>query len=104
MASALFSFAALTLGACESGSSGPRYAYVYSGCNQYPSCETCTPAAGCGWCDKNDGTGICADDPNDCAASTVFRWTWEPSGCRIFADAGVNASDAASQGDGDAAE
>jgi hypothetical protein len=106
MASALFTVTALSLGACEGdgSSSGRGYGYVVVGCNQYTSCEACTPFPGCGWCDKDDGTGMCADDPNDCAASTVFRWTWEPSGCHVLADAAVGPSDAASQGDGVTAE
>ena len=99
VASALFSVAALALGACEGDTSdtGSGYVYPYAACNQYTSCASCTPVLGCGWCDKNDGTGMCAEDPNDCATSSVFRWTWDSSGCRVVADAGVNAGDAAAE-------
>ena len=78
--------------------------YAYAACQQSTSCEACTPLPGCGWCYKEDGTGMCADDPNDCAASTSFRWTWEPTGCRVTADASVNESDAAAQSDGPASD
>jgi hypothetical protein len=91
--------AALSLGACEgdgSTSSGGA-GYAYAACNQYASCEACTPIQGCGWCYKDDGAGVCADDPNDCATATSFRWTWEPTGCRVTADAGVNLSDGSSK-------
>jgi hypothetical protein len=88
---------ALSLIACEEDKGSSGSGYGYAACRQYDSCETCTPVAGCGWCYKDDGTGMCADDPNDCAAATAFRWTWEPTGCRVTADAGVNAIDAASE-------
>ena len=42
--------AALLLGACDDGSSGGGTVYAYVACNQFSSCETCTPVIGCGWC------------------------------------------------------
>ena len=107
VARCLVAVPALLLGACEgdnSTSSGATYGYSYYACYQYTSCAACTPVLGCGWCDKADGTGMCADDPNDCAAASTFRWTWEPTGCHVTADAGVNANDASSEGDGGSPE
>jgi hypothetical protein len=88
---------ALVLGACESDSgddsvgSGGGY---YDACRNYTSCSTCTPIEGCGWCFDSDGTGMCAASPDECV-TPAFSWTWNPSGCRIPADAGIApASDA----------
>ena len=104
----LLSPVALLVGACNdhgtSGGGRTAYGNAYVGCSQYTSCEACTPVNGCGWCDKVDGTGMCADDPNDCASASAFRWTWDPMGCRVTADAGVSPIDAATEGDGIPAE
>jgi hypothetical protein len=75
--------------ACESSSSGwyTSNAAAYATCSQAATCNTCTPIVGCGWCQMPDGTGKCVDDPNDCASSMVFTWTWDPDGCRTPMDA-----------------
>jgi hypothetical protein len=84
--------AALVVGACENDSAddgGGGYAYAYhDACHQFASCGTCTPVNGCGWCFDSNGTGICAASPDECA-TPVFSWTWNPSGCRVPADAGA---------------
>ena len=84
--------AALVLGACESdsaddGGGGCAYGY-HDACHQFASCGTCTPVNGCGWCFDSNGTGICAASPDECA-TPAFSWTWNPSGCRVPADAGA---------------
>jgi hypothetical protein len=74
---------------------GGRYDHNYGGgggwaeCEQYTTCGACTPVSGCGWCQASDGTGLCADDPSACAGAQQFSWTWDPSGCRVTADASV---------------
>ena len=82
--------AALVLGACENDSADDGgYAYGYhDACHQFASCGTCTPVDGCGWCFDSNGTGMCAASPDECA-TPVFSWTWNPSGCRVPADAGA---------------
>src|SRR5580700_1901299 len=57
-------------------------------CSAFVSCETCTPANGCGWCYDSNGTGTCAASPDECP-TLAFSWTWDPSGCRVTADASV---------------
>jgi hypothetical protein len=82
---------ALSLGACDDSSydsSGYGAGYGDS-CQQQAACETCTPVYGCGWCETNDGKGACVSNPSECARATAFYFTWEPSGCRTAADAGV---------------
>jgi Plexin repeat len=74
--------------------SGPRG--VEQRCGQYTSCGTCTPVLGCGWCSTGD-KGLCAAQPNDCAAAMSFDWTWETSGCPA-GDAGVASAADASDG------
>jgi hypothetical protein len=83
------------LGACDDG--GRRDRWMYVDCSQYVSCGTCTPIAGCGWC-YGGGAGMCASDPNDCASSTEFTWTWDPGGCRVAADASVVTGEAGAEG------
>jgi hypothetical protein len=73
---------------------GPRG--VEQRCSQYTSCGTCTPVLGCGWCSSGD-KGLCAAQPNDCAAAMSFDWTWETSGCPA-GDAGVASDAGASDG------
>jgi hypothetical protein len=95
MAGGLLLFVALPLGACSEDTGDGRAfsagrAREHGACLQYTSCATCTPVVGCGWCYLADGTGKCADDPDDCPG-TAFSWTWEPSGCHVAAEAGVNA-------------
>ncbi len=89
---AIGALGALLLGACETDSSDwserDTHDAVYDGCRQFPSCGTCTPVSGCGWCFNADGTGLCAAGPDECP-TPVFSWTWNPSGCRIPADAGA---------------
>jgi hypothetical protein len=81
---------AIVLGACEddSGAGGADYAYggFHDECHAFLSCGTCTPIEGCGWCFDSDGTGLCASSPDECT-TPAFGWTWNPSGCRIPADA-----------------
>jgi hypothetical protein len=80
---------AAVLAACEADSTqtDPPYSYgYYDGCRQYASCGTCTPVLGCGWCFDSDGTGECVSTPAACS-TPVFSWTWNPSGCRVPADA-----------------
>jgi hypothetical protein len=70
-------------------------------CSQFTTCGTCTPILGCGWC--SSGTkGLCAAEPNECAATMSFDWTWETSGCPAASDAGA-ANDASADSPGDAA-
>jgi hypothetical protein len=69
---------------------GPTYTPVY--CGQFTSCDTCTPVLGCGWCWA--GTkGACVDQPNACANTATFSWTWELSGCPGGAGADAGATD-----------
>jgi hypothetical protein len=64
-------------------------------CGEATTCGACTPLDGCGWCFNADGTGTCTTGPDQCTTQE-FSWTWEPSGCRETADAGVvGATDAA---------
>jgi hypothetical protein len=82
---------ALVVGACNGGddsssSFGGYSSYGGDGCQQFTSCTACTPVPGCGWCFDSDGRGMCAASPDECA-TPAFSWTWNPSGCRIPADA-----------------
>ncbi len=87
---------------------GGRAGASATSCSAKTTCGTCTPVLGCGWCQLDDGSGRCVDDPNDCADHDVFTWTWEPSGCREPADAGVAKVDGgardASEGDANEAD
>ncbi|MBV9945324.1 MAG: hypothetical protein JOZ69_00570 [Myxococcales bacterium] len=87
----LASFVALAAGACDDTSASTVYVSGghAGGCHQYDSCSSCTPVLGCGWCYLEDGTGRCVSDPDECSQSMVFTWTWNPSGCRVGADAEV---------------
>jgi hypothetical protein len=80
----------LSLGACSE--QGPSTSAGFGGssvrCPQFASCEACTPVLGCGWCYNGDGTGACAAGPSACSPAP-FTWTWNPSGCRVTADASV---------------
>jgi hypothetical protein len=58
-------------------------------CSRLTTCGTCTPVLGCGWCWSGD-KGLCADQPNDCAAEMSFDWTWEASGCPAEGDGGAS--------------
>ena len=83
------------LGACDDESyrswgGGRRFV----ACGSYASCDTCTPVLGCGWCTAPNGSGVCSPDPDDCPTQE-FSWTWNPSGCRVAADASVVALDGA---------
>jgi hypothetical protein len=83
------------LGACEDesySSWGGRWRSVP--CRSYSSCDTCTPVLGCGWCTAPNGSGVCSPDPDDCPTQE-FSWTWNPSGCRVAADASVVEPDGA---------
>jgi hypothetical protein len=84
--------AALVVGACGPGDEdygSVSYGGGYSdGCRRFASCSACTPVNGCGWCFDSDGTGICAASPDECV-TPAFSWTWNPSGCRVAADAGA---------------
>jgi hypothetical protein len=86
----------LSLAACDGGYNTRPYGEPYATqCHAYASCASCTPVTGCGWCFGADGHGACAADPDECRGPS-FAWTWEPTGCRTPADAGIssNASDA----------
>jgi hypothetical protein len=86
----------IALGACgdEKVRLEPFAAPSRASCGAYASCSACTPVVGCGWCDNADGTGTCATSPDACAGA-AFSWTWDPSGCRVPAEAGVLPVDAA---------
>jgi hypothetical protein len=92
---------ALLVGACNGGDDSSATSYggygAYGdGCHAFSSCTTCTPVNGCGWCFNSDGTGMCTASPDECA-TPVFSWTWNPSGCRVAADASaVQAPEASS--------
>jgi hypothetical protein len=88
---------ALAVASCDDGSWGAGgYGYGYGSaaatCGSYDSCGTCTPIEGCGWCAAPNGSGVCASDPDDCP-TLEFTWTWNPSGCRVAADATVETPD-----------
>jgi hypothetical protein len=68
---------------------GDSYSSQTAYCSQYATCGTCTPVNGCGWCYTADAGGMCAADPNECAGSSEFLWTWNADGCREGADASV---------------
>jgi hypothetical protein len=82
------------LGACDDTSVGGRYpGYTQSMCSQYAGCGACTAITGCGWCFNATG-GVCATDPDPCAAQvSEFTWTWDPEGCPNV-DASVEPLDA----------
>ena len=88
----------IAVAACDSGDDGYGYAYAGGGgggaayCAQATSCGACTPLNGCGWCFDSDGTGTCTTGPDQCTTQE-FSWTWDPSGCRETADAGVVGAD-----------
>src|SRR5579883_2723767 len=88
----------VAVGACGDDSasswSGAGPAYNVD-CGQYSSCGTCTPVVGCGWCFAASGTGFCASTPAACPGAPA-RWTWDPPGCHVAADAGVASPDASS--------
>ena len=82
---------ALVIGACNGGDDSTAtsyggYAGYSDGCQAFTSCTACTPVNGCGWCFDSDGRGMCAASPDECA-TPAFSWTWNPSGCRVAADA-----------------
>jgi hypothetical protein len=79
---------ALGAGACDDNVDDTSYYSTTSNadCTRYTTCGTCTPVVGCGWCTSADGTGACASDPDYCTGK-AFSWTWEPTGCRVAADA-----------------
>jgi hypothetical protein len=71
-------------------------------CRHFTTCGTCTPVEGCGWCQTGPGQGTCATDPDECAGSSAFSWTWDPSGCvggtsSTTTDAGSSSSEDAGQ-------
>jgi hypothetical protein len=83
----------LLAGGCDSSSDqGPYYGPYTSGdydsCRQYTSCGSCTPISGCGWCLDSNGQGECVSDPDFCS-TPAFTWTWNETGCRIPAEAGL---------------
>ncbi|HZU85650.1 MAG TPA: hypothetical protein VE987_22140 [Polyangiaceae bacterium] len=98
----LFAVTAFAAGACDGPGGAPAGGGAawgptgrsFGGCRQYTSCEVCTPVEGCGWCYRDDGSGMCADDPNDCSSASVFTWTWDPGGCFVPPDAAVVPIDA----------
>ena len=72
---------AICAAACSDSSMGDS-GFAGSGvdCTPYVTCGTCTPVQGCGWCFNHFG-GVCANDPNQCAGTTEFTWTWDPAFC-----------------------
>jgi hypothetical protein len=84
-ACAVIAFAAA---ACDDGHHGFRGGLDrenLDACNQFTTCDTCTPQNGCGWC--FDGTNsFCGSDANQCSS----EWTWETNFCRDSADASVS--------------
>jgi hypothetical protein len=83
-----------SVGGCDDGGGYGGYGRGYGGggwsdCAQYTTCAACTPVQGCGWCESSNGSGLCAGDPNACGGAQQFSWTWDPSGCRVTADASV---------------
>ncbi len=87
-AAAAAALIAIPLGACSSDGGQGANPPAVTDCAQFTSCAACTPVIGCGWCYDSDGTGACAPGPNGCATPS-FSWTWNPSGCRVTAEAGV---------------
>jgi hypothetical protein len=86
---------AVAVGACDDSSSGGYSAGGGGGgdsCSAYTTCDTCTPANGCGWCFDSTG-GLCASDPDQCSSASEFTWTWNQSGCPDV-DASVSPLDA----------
>jgi len=81
-------------GACDDNGGGGQYSgYAQSKCSQYAGCGACTAISGCGWCFNATG-GMCAADPDPCAAQvSEFTWTWDPGGCPNV-DASVEPLDA----------
>lgn len=73
---------AVSLGACDDGWQGPPYySYPYQRvlCEQFTTCESCTPVLGCGWCSSSAGSG-CVRDPDRCGTES-FNFTWNIEGC-----------------------
>jgi len=95
--------APLVLAGCDDGGYyDNRYGGGYYGyCEQFSSCDECTPIVGCGWCTYGSGQGICLSGPEWCRAQQ-FSWNWEPKGCGIKPDAGTvpDAGADVSSGDG----
>jgi hypothetical protein len=88
----------LAVAACDSGDDDYNEAYGgggggYGDCAAATTCGACTPLNGCGWCFNSDGVGTCTSGPDQCT-TPEFSWTWDPSGCRETADAGVVSPDA----------
>jgi hypothetical protein len=83
----------LVLAGCDDGTYyDNRYGGGYYGfCEQFTSCDECTPVLGCGWCSYGKGQGICLSEPDACRVQQ-FSWTWEPKGCS--ADGGATSPDA----------
>jgi hypothetical protein len=97
----------LVLAGCDDGGYyDDRYGGGYYGyCEQFSTCDECTPIIGCGWCTYGSGQGICLSEPSACRAQQ-FSWTWEQKGCGVKPDAGT-VSDAGadtSSGEGGTAE
>ncbi len=116
MVSAAVLFGAVVFGGCDDAGGGDGWddgvpvAPPHDACHLYASCGACTPVEGCGWCYDSNGAGQCASDPDFCATQE-FTWTWDPSGCRVEADAGISIEPAdagappeADSGGGDDAE
>lgn len=67
--------------------------YTQPACGAITTCGGCTPVLGCGWCQYEDGKGICASGPDACGSAKPFRWNWDPETCPASApsDAGDDA-------------
>ncbi len=77
---------------------GPPPGFGCSQCGQYPTCESCVPVDGCGWC---GATGQCLGDPTSCPSG----WSPDTCGAQCYAadcDASIPhvACGAAGAGDG----
>jgi hypothetical protein len=95
---------ALLIGACDDGEYGYDQGARNVACGQFTSCDTCTPIMGCGWCYTGNGTGTCTDGPQDCSPEPGGGWTWDPSGCRVGAEAGTGGGPGTDASARDAAE
>jgi hypothetical protein len=93
---------ALAAAACDSNQDPTAGGGSSLDCSVYTTCGSCTPVAGCGWCFTRTA-GACVTDPDQCAATSEFTWTWEPKGCPaatpgVGSDAGAAAGSDAGAG------
>ena len=90
--------------ACGDDDAGGLYAITApANCSSYSACGTCTPVPGCGWCYGGAAGDFCAPDPGQCP-TTPSGWTWDATGCRVPAEAGVATSGSSTEDAGPAAD